>query len=136
MRTAIIAYIATAIVFFGMDFVWLGTMVNTLYKPRLGALLLDKPIMGVAGLFYAVYVVGIVAFAVLPALRDGDWTRAAWGGALLGLVAYGTYDMTNLSTIRGWSVAVSLADWTWGVVVTAVSAVVGYAATAYFSRLL
>ena len=103
MRTILIAYIATAVVFFAMDFVWLSTATSWLYRPRLGAMLLDKPNLPVAALFYLVYVVGILAFAVMPALEQGDWVRALWGGALaaagyallsgcalLGVVAYGT----------------------------------------------
>ena len=97
MRTILLAYGVTAAVFLVLDFVWLGTMVNAYYKPRMGELLLEQPRLGVAVLFYAIYVVGVVAFGVLPALREGDWTRALWGGALFGFCAYATYDMTNLA---------------------------------------
>jgi uncharacterized membrane protein len=126
MRTTLIAYVATAVVFFAMDFAWLSMALNSLYKPQLGALLLDKPNMPVAAGFYLLYVVGVLAFAVLPALAQGDWTRALWGGALLGLVAYGTYDMTNLSTTAGWSALVAVVDMAWGTFVTAVAATAGY----------
>ncbi len=126
MRTIVIAYISTAIVFFAMDFVWLSVAVQQLYKPRLGGLLLDQPNMPVAAGFYLLYVVGVLAFAVMPALAQGDWTRALWGGALLGLVAYGTYDMSNLATLNGWSALVSAVDMVWGTFVTAVAATAGY----------
>ena len=126
MRTNLIAYVATAIVFFGMDFVWLSTATGLLYKPRLGGLLLETPNLPVAAGFYLLYVIGILAFAVFPALSEGSWTRAAWGGALLGLVAYGTYDMTNLATLTGWSAVVSVVDMIWGTVVTGVAATAGY----------
>lgn len=126
MRTTLIAYVATAVVFFTMDFAWLSAALNTVYKPNLGALLLDKPNMPVAAGFYLLYVVGVLAFAVMPALAQGDWTRALWGGALLGLVAYGTYDMTNLATTAGWSSIVSVVDMAWGTFVTGVSATAGY----------
>lgn len=126
MRTTVIAYIATAIVFFAMDFAWLSVSMNALYKPHLGGLLLDKPNMPVAAGFYLLYVVGVLAFAVFPALAQGDWTRALWGGALLGLVAYGTYDMTNLATTAGWSAIVSVVDMAWGTFVTATAATAGY----------
>lgn len=125
MKTFLFAYVASAVVFFGLDFVWLSTMVENVYRAKLGSLLLDKPILPVAGVFYLGYVVGIVVLAVMPAVKDGDWTRAAWSGALLGLVAYGTYDMTNLSTVRGWSASVSFIDLAWGTVVTAIAAVAG-----------
>lgn len=126
MRASLIAYVATAVVFFGLDFVWLGQMQAVLYRPRLGAMLLDKPNLPVAAVFYLLYVVGVVAFAVLPAAEQGSWVRALGNGALLGLVAYGTYDMTNLATLAGWSVVVSVADMAWGVVLTGVAATAGY----------
>ncbi len=126
MRTILIAYIATAVVFFAMDFVWLSTATSWLYRPRLGAMLLDKPNLPVAALFYLVYVVGILAFAVMPALEQGDWVRALWGGALLGVVADGTYDATNLATLAGWPVAVTIGDWIWGTVATGTAATAGY----------
>ena len=126
MRAMLIAYLATAIIFFGLDFVWLGQAQGFLYRPRLGALLLDKPNIPVAAVFYLLYVVGIVAFAVLPGVAQADWTRALWGGLLLGAVAYGTYDVTNLATLAGWSVVVSLADMAWGTVATGVAATAGY----------
>lgn len=126
MRTSLIAYVATAIVFFAMDFVWLSTATGLLYRPRIGALLLDKPNLPVAAVFYLIYVIGVVAFAVLPALEQETWTRAAWAGALLGIVAYGTYDMTNLATLKDWSLAVSIGDWIWGTVATGVAATAGY----------
>ena len=122
MRTILLAYGITAAVFLVLDFLWLGTMVNAFYKPRMGALMLEQPRLGIAVLFYAIYVVGVVAFAVLPALRDGDWTRALWGGALFGLCAYATYDMTNLATIKGFSAEVAVVDLIWGTVVSGVSA--------------
>jgi len=128
MRAGLIAYVATTIVFFGMDFVWLSTAMGILYRPRLGPLLLDRPRLGVAGGFYLLYVLGIVLFAVLPAAAGGDWTRALGSGALFGLVAYGTYDMTNLATLKGWSWTVTLVDMAWGTVATGTAALAGYAA--------
>lgn len=126
MRAALIAYVATAVVFLGLDFVWLGQALNFLYKPRIGALLLDKPNLAAAGVFYVLYVVGVLAFAVLPALAQQDWTRALWGGALFGLIAYATYDLTNLATLANWSLTVTVADMAWGTFVTGVSATAGY----------
>ena len=66
-----------------------------------------------------------MAFAVLPALEQGSLLRALWGGALLGLVAYGTYDMTNLATLKGWSSLVTIADMAWGMTVSAIAATAG-----------
>jgi uncharacterized membrane protein len=126
MRTSIIAYIAATVVLFGLDFIWLSTSVPLLYRPRVGHLLLETPNMPAAAGFYLLYVVGVVALCVLPALAEGSAARAVWSGALLGLVAYGTYDMTNLATLAGWSAVVSVVDMIWGAVVTAAAATAGY----------
>ena len=134
MRTILLAYGVTAAVFLVLDFIWLGTMVNAYYKPRMGELLLEQPRLGVAVLFYAIYVVGVVAFAVLPALREGDWTRALWGGALFGFCAYATYDMTNLATLKGFSSEVALVDMVWGTVVSGVSATLGLLGVSLLTR--
>ncbi|MCA0317065.1 MAG: DUF2177 family protein [Proteobacteria bacterium] len=123
------AYAASAVVFFGIDFLWLSTISTNFYRSRIGGLLLDQPNLGVAGLFYLVYVAGIVHFAVLPGLNATSWTTALINGALLGLVAYGTYDMTNLATLKNWSVTVSVVDMAWGVTLSAAAATAGYAVT-------
>ena len=81
----------------------------------------------------SVYVVGIVGLAVIPAVNGGSWTSALLAGALIGLVAYGTYDMTNMSTLKGWSLTLSLVDIAWGTVLTAVAATAGYFVTAWLA---
>lgn len=126
-----VAYVATAIVFFGLDFIWLSTMSGGFYRRRIGDLLMDQPNFAVAGTFYVFYVVGIVYFAVLPALNAESWPTALVGGALLGLIAYGTYDMTNLATLKGWSISMSVVDMAWGTMLTAVSALCGYFITGW-----
>lgn len=123
------AYIATLIVFFVIDLIWLGVVARSFYASQLGNLLRDNLNFAVAGGFYFAYVVGIVYFAVAPALADGSWGRAAINGAILGLIAYGTYDMTNLATLRNWPVAMSIVDIAWGCLLTCVSAVSGYLLT-------
>ncbi|MCC7183128.1 MAG: DUF2177 family protein [Rhodocyclaceae bacterium] len=123
-----IAYLAAAAIFFALDFVWLTVATRLLYRPLLGSLLADTPNFVVAALFYLVYLVGLVVFAILPAANGGTWIMAAGLGALLGLVAYGTYDFTNLSTLRDWPLMVSLVDLLWGTGLSAIAATVGYAA--------
>lgn len=124
MLKFLVAYVATAIVFFGLDFIWLSRMFG-FYQSQLGELLLDKPRLGYAGAFYAVYVIGVVVLVVLPASDGGNWVNALLGGALLGLVAYGTYDMTNMATLRGFQLPVAIVDMAWGTFVTAISATAG-----------
>ena len=124
--TYVVAYIATALVFLGLDAIWLSRIALGMYRRELGSLLLEKPKLPIAGAFYLIYVAGIVILAVVPALADGGWIRALLMGAVLGLVAYGTYDITNLSTLKGWSTRLALIDIAWGVGLTAVSATIGW----------
>ena len=128
----VVAYIVTAIVFLGIDTLWLTQVALGMYRRELGTLLLDKPNLPIAGLFYLLFVVGIVVLAILPALNGGTWINALLLGAVLGLVAYGTYDITNLSTLKNWSMTVTLADLAWGTVLTAVSATAGYLVVGWF----
>ena len=123
MKKALIAYLATLVAFLLLDGIWLGVLMAPTYRELLGSLMLEKPLLVPAAVFYCLYVVGCVQFVVLPAL---SWQRAAKLGALLGLVAYGTYDLTNWATLRGWSVQVSLMDWAWGTFATAVACTVGF----------
>jgi uncharacterized membrane protein len=123
MKKALIAYVSTLLTFLLLDGIWLGLLMAPTYRELLGSLMLEKPLLLPAAVFYCLYVIGCVVFVVLPAL---SWQRAAKLGALLGLVAYGTYDLTNWATLRDWSVQVSLMDWAWGTVATAVACTVGY----------
>ena len=124
--TYVVAYIATAIVFLGLDALWIGKVALGLYRQDMGGQLLDKPNLAVAGLFYLFYIAGIVILAISPALAEGNWLKALLFGAVLGFVAYGTYDFTNLSTLRNWPLSLSLVDVAWGTALTAVTALGGY----------
>lgn len=127
MRYAV-AYLVTVVVFLGLDAIWLTQVALGMYRREIGALLLAQPNLLVAGLFYLLFVAGIVILAVAPALNGGSWAHALLMGAVLGLVAYGTYDITNLSTLKGWSLSVTLADLAWGTALSAISATAGYLA--------
>jgi len=123
------AYAAALIVFLGIDYVWLSHVADEYFASQLGDLLRDDVNFAVAGGFYLAYVGGIVYFAVSPALARRSWLHAAINGALFGLLAYGTYDMTNLATLRDWPVAMSLVDMTWGTALTATAAAAGHVAS-------
>lgn len=129
----VIAYLATGVVFLGLDAIWLSQVGLGLYRREIGALLLEQPNLPVAGLFYLLFVAGIVLLVVQPAAADGDWLAALWMGALLGLVAYGTYDITNLSTLRGWSLTIAAIDVVWGAALTAVASLAGFLAVSAFA---
>ena len=85
--------------------------------------------------FYAIYVAAIVVLAISPNLQSGSWKSALISGALFGLFAYGTYELTNLATSRGWPLAVVLVDMTWGTFLTGIAAVAGFALTRYLTDL-
>lgn len=129
MTQTTIAALATLLSMGVLDAIWLTTMTTRLYRKQLPGLLLDTPSLGPAVAFYLLYAVGVVVLVVIPALdREMALGRAVLYGALLGLVAYGTYDLTNQATLRGWSTVVTLVDMTWGASLTAV--VVAIAVTA------
>jgi uncharacterized membrane protein len=120
------AYAAAAVAFCVLDLLWLGVVARGWYRDRLGDLLLASPRVGAAVLFYAVFLVGLVVFAVAPALKSGRWTDALAWGALYGFFTYFTYDMTNLATLRGWPVSVVAVDVAWGVVLNAAVATAAF----------
>jgi len=128
-----IAYPVTAVVFLALDAAWLTTMADRLYRPALGRLMLDRFEAAPAVAFYAIYLAGVIVFAVMPGLESRRWSVALGLGALLGLVAYATYDLTNQATLRDWPWRVTLADLCWGTFVTAVAAAAGCRLTAWLT---
>jgi uncharacterized membrane protein len=87
---------------------------------------LDKPQVLPAALFYLIYIVGVVLLVVNPALEKESWLHALGYGALLGLVAYATYDLTNLATVNGFSAKVVVIDLLWGMFITATVSLLTY----------
>ncbi len=134
MQKFLYAYFSSAVIFLSIDAVWLAVMGNLLYRPVLGDMLLQKPNLTAAAVFYVIYIFGVVYFAVLPALKAGDWTLALINGALLGAVAYATYDLTNQATLKNWATKLTVIDILWGSALTAVAATGSYFFTSYFSR--
>jgi uncharacterized membrane protein len=119
-------YLITTIAFFAFDFVWLSTATKRIYQPYLGDLLLEKPNLPVAAVFYLFYIVGLIALAIIPGLREASVVGAIWRGALFGAIAYATYDLTNLATLNGWAWQISVIDIVWGTVLNTVVATVGF----------
>lgn len=134
MKSMGIAYAGTLVSFLLIDALWLGVIAKNFYREQLGDLMLPSPSLSVAAVFYLLFVVAIVVLAIRPGLEAGSiWTALGYG-AVLGLAAYGTYDMTNLSTLKGWPVSLSIVDMIWGTVLTAASSACGYAAVQYFGE--
>jgi uncharacterized membrane protein len=118
----LIAYVVCILVMGGLDFLWLSNTSGPLYHRDLAPLLADNPNMIVAVIFYLLFVVGILIFAVRPALADGDWRTAMLFGALFGFFAYATYDLTNFATMKVWTLRVTFLDIAWGTFLTGAAA--------------
>ena len=118
----VFAYVTAALVMGGLDYLWLSNTSGPIYHRALGAVMAENPNMTAAVAFYLIYIVGIMIFAVRPALARGDWRTAAVFGALFGFFAYATYDLTNLATLKVWSLKVSLIDMAWGTLLTGLTA--------------
>ena len=115
-----------------LDALWLTFAGPRIYRPMIGEILADKVRMAPAVVFYCLYVLGIFVLAVRPAIRSGQWTEALWLGLIVGLVAYGCYDLTNQATLKVWSINITLIDIAWGALLSATGAVAGF----FASRLL
>lgn len=109
-----LAYGAALVIFVIVDALWLGTMAPRLYKPILGDIMLARFNLAPAVVFYLLYPIGLVFFAVSPALKGGGLTTALIYGGLFGFFTYATYDLTNQATLRNWSSVLTLADIAWG----------------------
>lgn len=124
--TYAVAYVASALGFLVLDILWLRFVALNFYQREIGHLLLEDFNFVAAGLFYLLFIAGVVVFVVVPALQAGSWKTALVLGALFGLVTYATYDLTNLATLKGWSPLVTVVDIAWGAVLTSTSAIIGY----------
>jgi len=121
------AYLATGVSFALIDSVWLTAMSQRLYRVEIGELLADKFRPAPAVAFYLLYILGMMIFAVGPALQNGSWKTALCYGAAFGFFAYMTYDLTNYATLRVWSLKVTILDMIWGTVLTGLAAAAGAA---------
>jgi len=126
------AYLSSAAVFLVMDIVWLGYVAAGLYREQMGPLLAQPINMPAAVAFYLLFILGVLIFAVQPALTEGGVMRALMLGALFGFFTYMTYDLTSLAVIRDYPLKLAIIDIAWGTTVTAIAAAVG---TAVGSRL-
>lgn len=129
MKTSVISYGFTALAFLIIDGIWLGLVARDFYKSQMGDLMAPNPSIAAATAFYLVFVFGLVWFAVSPALSSGSWTTALVNGAMLGLIGYATYDLTNLAVTRGFPTTLAIVDLAWGTALSAVAATAGYFAT-------
>jgi len=112
-------YLLTLIPFVILDAIWLGVVAPNFYKSQIGFILARNPNWAAAALFYLLFIAGMVVFVTG---RDGTLLQAAMRGALFGLVCYATYDLTNLATLEGWPIVVTVVDLSWGTFLGATTA--------------
>lgn len=121
-RSTIKRYFITLLVFLVLDAVWLGLIAQPFYQAQIGFLLAKNPNWAAAGVFYLLYVAGLVFFVTEPAVRAGTSpARSARRGAFFGLVAYATYDLTNLATVDRWPLLLTVVDLAWGTLLGALT---------------
>ncbi|MGB5256998.1 MAG: DUF2177 family protein [Woeseiaceae bacterium] len=120
------AYIGTAVPFLLIDALWIGFFVGPYYRETVGHLMLESPNFVAAGLFYLGYVAGVVMLGVLPALAANRLKTALISGGVVGAVAYGTFALTNLSVLQGWTAGMVVSDIAWGTFLTGLSAGCGF----------
>jgi uncharacterized membrane protein len=129
-----IAYVVVLIVFGAIDAVWLSTMGPLLYRPALGDILAQNLRIAPAIAFYLTYPIGVVVFAVLPALRAQTPLTAAALALLFGALAYATYDLTNYATLRNWTLPITVLDIGYGALASSIAATAAYFAVRAIAR--
>ncbi len=117
----LLAYVVALGTLAVLDFVWIGVIAKSFVQRQIGPLLLPTPNWVAAAVFYLAYPVALLVFAV-PHVHAGGIGRAAMYGALFGMFAYATYDLTNLSTLKGWSVEFAVVDVLWGTLLSGTAA--------------
>lgn len=122
----LLQYAATAIIFFGIDMVWLGWLARGFYRSQVGPLMLRQVNWLAAGIFYAIYLAGILYFAVLPHATNTQWQPVLAQGMLLGGLCYATYDLTNMATLKGWTWKLVIVDIAWGIVLTGLTTLLSW----------
>ena len=127
MITTLKTFFAVLVPLLLIDGIWLSVMNKAFYAKNLGPLISEHPVWAAAAVFYLLYAAGLAYLVVMPSVASGlPWTQVLVRGAVFGLVAYGTYDLTNMATLAGWSYAVTFVDLAWGAIVTGAVATISY----------
>lgn len=117
-------YFINLVVFLGIDAIWLTVVAKKFYAKQLGYLMTQKPNLTAAGIFYLLFVFGLLVFVILPGLKENHLIKTTIYAGLFGLISYATYDLTNLATIKNWPLIVTIVDMIWGTTLAvAVSAI-------------
>ena len=132
MRKVLVTYVAVLAGILVLDAIWLGAVAKRFYANQLGYLMAPDVRWWAAALFYLLFTWGVLYFVVLPLKATGSPGRVFVTGALFGLVAYGTYDLTNQAVVRGWPVLVTAMDMAWGALLTGMVSVIGLWSARFF----
>ncbi len=135
MTKYVVGYATTLVVMVAIDLVWLGVIAKQMYRDGLGHLMADKPNWIAVALFYPMFALGLMVFAVAPNHESARLGKTVVAAALLGFFAYATYDLTNLGTLRDWPWKLALLDILWGTAVSAIAALAGATAMKHFINL-
>ncbi|MDB5964780.1 MAG: hypothetical protein JWQ72_1280 [Polaromonas sp.] len=127
-------YAAVLVTMVVIDAIWLRVIAVSWYEAGMGSLLAPSPNLFAAGLFYLLFPLGLLIFAVLPDAAGSSILKVATMGALFGFFAYATYDLTNLAVIKDWPVGLTALDMAWGTVLSGVASAAGKLALNYFQR--
>jgi uncharacterized membrane protein len=130
------SFFFTALIFLSIDAVWLSYAGKYFYEPNIGLLLRDEPILWAAALFYLLYPMGVSILIIKPALNKNPTGQVFWNGLILGSMAYGTYNLTNMAVLTGWSVYVVFVDIVWGGILTGTSSALGLKLTKKVFKIL
>jgi uncharacterized membrane protein len=113
-------------VFFVADMIWLVFVARNFYQKQIGSMMKSDINWLAAVIFYILFVSGLVIFVITPAVQKGSWIQALVFGALFGLITYATYDLTNLATLKGWPLTVTIVDLIWGSMLASIISVITY----------
>lgn len=100
-----------------IDYIWLARIMQGFYLRELGEIArteggVFKPQILPAVGVYILLALSVITL-VLP-LAQQDISRAAFYGALVGLIVYGVYDLTNLAVLNNYSIKITVVDILWG----------------------
>ena len=125
IKCMLVATLIASVIFLIVDVIWLSFATKSFYRPLIGNLLTDTPVMWAAVLFYVLYVFGMALVVIQPCVDSASLFKTVYTGFIFGLVAYGTYNLTNMAVLKGWSPTVTFVDMFWGGSLTAISATTG-----------
>lgn len=132
--TFIKLYLVAVPIFFAVDMLWLGFVAKDIYQKYMGHLMRPTPNWPVAILFYLLFLVGLIIFAIYPAIQNNSWTQALLYGAMFGFFTYMTFDLTNLAVLKGYSWEIAIIDIIWGIVLSSIVSIsVFFVITKFFN---